>query len=167
MATKRKIDYRAETDLSRLTFILAAIGALVFIVAVFAILNRQGASPGQTSGTTTRSETPDLLPKVIYNLSGPVEDIGESFIVINASVFKMTDDGQVSKVIEKRTAFITSETKITKLTLISQEDTNKKLPQESLIIFSQISRGDNVEVISDQNIADKQQFRATHVRILP
>lgn len=167
---KKGVDYKGQKDLSRFVFVLFGIGSLIFVVIVFAILNKSGGELRgiQNAGQTEPSDSTIItLPRVIYNLSGSVEDIDETFIVINASIFKMNEDRQIAKVTEKRTVFITAETKITELTFIPQEGTNKKLPQESISGVAEISVGDTVEVISNQNIADKQQFRATHVRILP
>lgn len=107
------------------------------------------------------------LPKVLYNLAGLVLQLEKSSFIIEASVPQIDDNGQLSQKTDRRKVNITSATRITRLTFVSQEGRSGKAPVETPMAFKDIKVGDYIEVISSQDISQASEFEATQARFLP
>ena len=115
-----------------------------------------------------QKETPQIsLPKVLYNLTGEIKSLEGDTIVFDANIPVMTEDNQLRSKIETRKAIITPNTKITTLTFLQKEGENKKAPVETNISLKELKIGDYIEVISNQDISQKEEFEITQIRVLP
>lgn len=139
------------------------------VASFFASIERGKVAQEQpASGTQTMLEPPKpQLPKVLYNLSGPVLSVGQNAVVFNAEVSFANAAGEIEQKIEERTAVITPATKITRLTFVEQEGTNRRTPQETQISLGSLQVGDSIEVLSNRDISTAGEFEATQIRLLP
>lgn len=156
----------------RSTLVLVVIASVFLVASLAAVIYFQGKGEGNTTGT---GESPEQtgrangasIPKIIFNLSGPVLEMGENFLSIEATITKLDDEGEVIRTKEKRTALFKPSTKVTRLEFVVQDGTNQKVPKETTVSIGAISIGDFVEVISNRDISEKIKFEATHIRLLP
>jgi len=107
------------------------------------------------------------LPDVVYNLTGTVKKFEKNSIIFEATIPKLNEKNEIVMETELRKALVTPLTKFTRLSFIKQEGTNRETPQEKSITFQDIKINDYIEVISNQNILQKQEFEVTQIRILP
>ncbi len=106
-------------------------------------------------------------PKVIYNLSGSVEEINSDFLLLRVKVPEIT--GKYSAEFsgpELRKVSFSEDTKFNRLKFIQIKGTSKRtievvdVPKEEFVL------GDYVEVISGGNIAQVAEFKALQVKKL-
>ena len=115
-----------------------------------------------------QKEPPKItLPKIIYNLAGTVKNFDKKSITFEASIPQLDEKGEAITKIEIRTALIAPTTKFTRLSFVTQPETDRQTPLEISITFQDIKIGDYIEVISNQDISQKDEFEATLIRILP
>lgn len=105
-------------------------------------------------------------PKILYNLSGPIQKIEKDSIIFLAIITQFDETGQPIEKTETRKAIITPFTKFSQLTFVEIEP-GRKTPKETQISFKDLKVGDFVEVISNQDISRAEEFEAIQVRILP
>lgn len=106
-------------------------------------------------------QSPIELPKVLYNLSGPITVLDSGIITFNAAIVRKSANGEIINSTESRKADITAQTKISKLSFVNRS------PVEVNLKFEDLKIGDNIEVISDQDISTKPEFSVTRIRVLP
>ena len=107
------------------------------------------------------------MPEILYNLTGIIQEIERNSIVLEVNIPYVDETNQIVHKIEIRKAIINTDTKFSDMSFIDTEDANRKTIQESEIIFQDLKIGDQIEVISNKDIKDKQEFEAVKVRILP
>lgn len=107
------------------------------------------------------------MPEILYNLTGIIQEIERNSIVLEVNIPYVDETNQIAHKIEIRKAIINTDTKFSDMSFIDTEDANRKTIQESEITFQDLKIGDQIEVISNKDIKDKQEFEAVKVRILP
>jgi len=107
------------------------------------------------------------LPKVLYNLTGKIKNLERNTIVFEANVPVIDENNQPRSKIEIRKAIITPNTKFTRLTFVQKESDNKKIPLETNITLNDLKISDYIDVISNQDIYQKEEFESTEIRVLP
>ena len=107
------------------------------------------------------------LPKVLYNLTGVIEKIGQNAIVFKARIPYLGDEGEPLQKSEQRKALVNSATKFTMLSLKNTGEENKKVIQETSISFTDLKVGDSVEIVSNRDISQDAEFEAVRIRIMP
>ena len=120
-------------------------------------------------GEVAKEEEPPqvTLPKVLYNLAGPIQQLGVGMLVLEAEIPQLTETGEVSQKIESRKVFVTASTKFSRLTFVAQAGNSQKTPQETVIAFKDLKVKDYIEVVSNQDISQAAEFTAVQIRILP
>ncbi len=115
-----------------------------------------------------KEEPPKVtLPKVLYNLAGPIQKLEKNSLILEANIPQLNEQGQLTPKIESRKVLITAKTKFSRLIFVAQEGKNQKTPQETNISFNDLNLKDYIEVISNQDISQAQEFEATQIRVLP
>jgi hypothetical protein len=117
-----------------------------------------------------------LIPEVIYNLNGNVKSISENVIIFEADNYETGKSGSATderdennqpvkskKIIQVQTD---ANTEFTYLNFVIHKETGKKIPQLVKMNLEDFKIGDYVEVMSDQNIKDKETFLASKVRLI-
>jgi len=156
--------------------ILEVIGALL-ILSIFLMLiyfgdaiykNTREQLLLQEKEMPKKEEPPKItLPTVLYNLAGPIQELEKSFIILEAGIPQLNEQGQLTHKIELRKVFVIPTTKFSRLTFVTQEGTNQKTPQETVILFKDLKVKDYIEAISNQDISEAQEFQAIQIRVLP
>lgn len=145
--------------------------AVVLILAATFLLSSfketDAPPPLQEEAEEEKKEPEVDLPKVLYNLSGIIKSTGENFFVMEAFIPELDEDNQLVRRAETRKVFITSETKISRLTFVAGEEEGRRTPKETSITFSSLKAGDSIEVISKKDISKIEEFEAIKVRIRP
>jgi len=159
-----------------LKIILEVIGALL-ILSIFLMLIYFGDAIYkktreqlllQEKEMPKKEEPPKItLPTVLYNLAGPIQELEKSFLILEAGIPQLNEQGQLTHKIESRKVFVTLNTKFTRLTFVAQEGKSQKTPQETNIFFKDLKVKDYIEVISNQDISQSPEFEAIQIRILP
>jgi len=125
----------------------------------------------ETSRNGLPSDFPTLnkihTPKVLYNLAGLVEEKGGEYLMLEATIPQIDEEGRVFKRTETRTILIGEDTKFSRLAFVSQEGSDRRVPQKTSITFAQIRIGDYVEVISNRDVSKSQEIYASQIKILP
>jgi len=152
------------------------IGVILIIVALAVFFTfKYGILPAYKSGTSTQQQEPNtpplekpkiVLPKVLYNLAGSIQEIGQNSVVLDASIPQIDESGQPIIKKEIRKIITTLTTKFTRLTFVAQAGSTSRTPQETPIAFGDLKKGDYVEAVSNEDIWDKQEFEATLIRVL-
>lgn len=115
----------------------------------------------------TPPETPKItLPKILYNLAGTIQKIDKGSLLFEATIPLLDEKGQPITKTETRKVMITPNTKFTRLTFVEVEP-GRKTPQETLINFRNLKLEDYIEVISNRDISQAEEFEATQIRVLP
>lgn len=142
---------------------------LFLIVIILFFFFKKGPEVFLSPGVEApQKEAPEItLPKILYNLAGPVKNFDKKSITFEASIPQLDEKGEAIAKIEIRKALITSATKFTHLTFVAQPGTNSQTPLETSITFQDIKIGDYIEIISNQDISQKEEFEATQIRVLP
>lgn len=113
-------------------------------------------------------ESPKVtLPKVLYNLAGTIQKLEKNSLILEAMIPQVDETGQPVQKSEVRKVIVSPTTKVSRLVFITQEGTDRKVPEETPIIFGNLKIGDYIEVISNQDISEKQEFEVTQIRLLP
>ena len=115
---------------------------------------------------TPAEEEKITTPTVIYNLAGSIEEIRERIIVFEAVIPQIGEGNQLIPKKETRRVLVGLGTEIYSLNYVLHEETGKKIPKETKLSFEDLKVGDYVEVISSENIRDKEEFGATKIRVL-
>lgn len=127
-------------------------------------------SPKEEAGSKDSeivSEAPKVsLPKVLYNLAGTIKEIENQTILLEASIPQIDEAGQPVAKREMRRVKITNLTKFSLLTFVETQP-GRKTPQETSITFKNLKVGDYIDVISNQDISQAEEFEATQIRVLP
>lgn len=150
------------------TFLILFIIIVVLALVAFlfgALSQEQQRVSRETQTQQPPSPPPVTLPSVLYNVSGAVRSVAENSFVMEAKIPEVQNNSIVHQ-LQTKTVHITTNTRITRLRLMSQEDGTKK-PEESAISFSALQRGDQVEVVSGQEVREEVEIQATQVRVLP
>jgi len=145
--------------------------ASVFILAVLIVFAQQRETEESTPSSTPSeapipAQKPITIPKVLYNISGTVTEITADFLLIEAVVIELDEEGQLVQKTELRKALLTPATQFTRLLFVTQEGTNRKTPQETQIGIGELQIGNSIEVLSKQDISSKEEFEVTKVRVL-
>lgn len=106
-------------------------------------------------------------PKILYNLAGLIQKLEENSLILQASIPKIDDAGHIFQDTNIRKVVVGPNTKFTRLAFVTQEGTDRRTPKETQIVFKDLKVNDYVEVVSNQDISQKQEFEATKIRILP
>ncbi len=131
-------------------------------------LNEQKVASPVSSTTENITESPRItMPKVIYNLSGAIQEIEQNFIILEANISYMDETNQVAQKKETRKIIITPATKFNRLTIAATAQENTKKIQENEIAAEDLKVGDIIEAIAASDINNVQEFEATQIRILP
>ena len=151
----------------KIFIVLASIAILVvFIILIQQSRTEESAQSSTPSGIPIPAQRPSTIPRVLYNISGTVTEITADFLVIEAVVIELDEEGQPVQKTEVRKTLFTSATQFTRLLFVTQEGTNRKTPQETQIGIGELQIGDSIEVFSKQDISSKEEFEVTKVRIL-
>ena len=149
-------------------FLAVGIGAGILISGS---LNKQ-PSPNISQDIKPESKIqPDIpkitMPEILYNLTGVIQELERDFIVVEVKIPYVDETNQIAHKTEIRNAIISANTKFSSMVLVDTEEPNRKTIQESEITFQDFKIGDQIEVISNKDIKDKQEFEVVSVRILP
>lgn len=148
--------------------ILAALAVCIFSIYFLsketAELEKRVPLPVPESKTTQK--TPKIsIPKVLYNISGSIKKINENSLILDAKVVYLDEEDRLSQKTEIKRVTITPNTKFSRLAFIPQGE--KKVPKETKIFFEDLKVGDYIEVISNQDLSQKERIEASQIRILP
>lgn len=114
------------------------------------------------------TKTPKItMPEILYNLTGSIQEIEEDAIILEVNIPYVDETNQIAHKTETRKAIVNSETNFSSMIFVDTEEPNRKIIQESEITFRDFKIGDQIEVIANQDIKDKQEFEVVQVRILP
>jgi len=151
-----------------LAVLLTSILLFLTVIILFLFFKKEPVVSVLPENKTPQKEAPKItLPKILYNLAGPVQNFDKISITFEASIPQLDEKGEAITKIEIRKALITPTTKFIRLTFVAQPETDRQTPLEISITFQDIKIGDYIEVISNQDISQKEEFEATLIRILP
>jgi flagellar basal body-associated protein FliL len=147
-----------------LIFIFVFLGGFLYY---FYSSQKKTSQPIEIPQTETQKKNTITLPKTFYNLVGTVKNYDKNSITFEASIPQLNEEGEVVRKTEIRKALLLPTTKFSKLTFVVQPETGKKIPKEEKISLTDIKIGDQIEVISNQDISSKKEFEVLQVRVLP
>lgn len=104
---------------------------------------------------------------ILYNLSGIIKELGDKAVVFEAIVPYIDENNQLISKKETRKALISSNTNLTRLEIVIHKETGSEIPEEKPIDFKDLKIGNNIEVLSSQNIAKAEEFEVKKIRVLP
>jgi len=109
------------------------------------------------------------LPEEIYNLSGKVTETKDNAINVEAQIrvsrFPLPGGAETEK--QNIKVIITDQTKITEFDLnLNPLLPDGKIRPETILNFSDIKAGDDVSVVSAENIKGKKEISASQVQII-
>ncbi len=118
--------------------------------------------PSETQNSSVALPKPRevVLPKILYNLSGAIASLDSGSIVFNAEIIKKDENGEIVKSLESRKAIISAGTNFSRLSF------DKNIPKEEKLSIADFKVGNYIEVISDRDISNAFEFKATQIRIL-
>ena len=148
------------------------IGAIVIFIILAALVLfpwfQSSKAPFPEVKTPGKEEAPKIiLPKILYNLAGVIQKLEKDTVLLEATIPQLNEAGEPIQKTETRKVLITTATKFTQLTFLAGADPKKKTPVETAVTFKELKAGDYVEVISNQDISQKEEFTAIQIRILP
>ena len=108
-----------------------------------------------------------IVPDIIYNLTGTVQNIEENSIILKANIPHLNEANQPVQRTETRKIVIGPTTNFSRLNFVAQKESGRKAIQESTITFQELKAGDHIEVIAREDITKSEEFEAAQVRILP
>lgn len=159
-----------KQDIIRIFFIVIGVAVIFTIIVSLIFLDYYSKKLSELMPLTKKEITEELpkvtVPKILYNLTGSVQKLNSGSFLFEATIFQPYEKEQPSKITEMRKVLVTPVTKFCRLTFVVQEGTNTKTPQETPLKFQDLKLGDYVEVISNQDISQAEEFEATQVRIL-
>ncbi|MBZ9578501.1 hypothetical protein KJA14_01480 [Patescibacteria group bacterium] len=139
---------------------------LIFIILIALTLVLKPKAPPKAE---ISPEVPEITqPKVLYNLAGSIEKIEflKDSLVLEATIIQIDETGQPIQKTEIRKVIVTPFTKFSHLTFVETEP-NRRTPQEASITFKDLKTGDYIEVVSNQDISQAEEFEAIKIRVLP
>lgn len=150
----------------------AILAALIILLAVSVIAlslyigEKRGASRTESKLKPILNLAYPPPPKEMKSLSGNVLGVSEG--IINFETIDFNDYlPHADNTPQKKLGRSASVGKGTKLSLIDYTKLDSKgNPKISAIQFSDIKAGDNIAVMSNENIRDTQKFDATEVRVI-
>jgi len=146
-----------------ISIIIIFIGLLFYIYYQAKLIEVKPSAPEDE----TPSEIPKVTtPRVLHNLVGTIKEFEENTIIFEAIISQVDEKNQLISKKEMRKAAIDPTTEITYLTFTIHEETGKKIPKELKITFEDLKIGDYIEVLSNENISEKERFEASKIRIL-
>lgn len=165
-----------KSDVTKIIKIIGILGVMLVVITLLGLFiygyyfSKEippSEIPSLVSEEIPQKEIKITLPKVLYNLAGTIKNLEKNSFVLEAGIPLLDENNQVVQKIEIRKVLITSATKISQLTFVTQAGTDKKTPKEILLTFKDLKIGDYVEVISNQDISQAPEFEVTQVRVLP
>ena len=144
---------------------------LILIIALFAILvlaNYYSSQKEMVSDVPEEviEELPKVtLPKVIYNLSGTIQEIQENYFIFAARVPMLDEKGQQIQKEEIRKVLITPATRFVVMTIVEVEPGIRR-PEEKEVPLEDFKIGSNIEVISSKNLFVAEEFEAIKIRLI-
>jgi len=161
-----------QTEVNPKTLLKIGVGMLIVLIIVIIVALsfsfEETQAPVIGGEEEEKKEEPEItLPKVLYNLTGTIKSIGNNAFAFDATIPQLDENKQVFTTVETRSVLISADTKINRLTFVAKEGSKNKNPVETAITFAALKIGDYVEVVSNQDISDKKEIRATRIRILP
>ncbi|MCX6761062.1 MAG: hypothetical protein NTZ84_03115 [Candidatus Nealsonbacteria bacterium] len=149
---------------SKTIILIAVISILILIIGIFFLKQKFGLFGQPKTGQEAQKI---IIPKVLYNLAGLVQELDKNSFILEASIPQLNDSGKPIQKKETRKVNITSATRFSRLTFVSQEGETGKAPVETPMTFSDIKVGDYIEVIANQDISQALEFEASQARSLP
>ncbi|MCG2701382.1 hypothetical protein L6267_04395 [Candidatus Parcubacteria bacterium] len=155
-------------------FLTAGVGAGVLISVNF--YKNQQINPTVAENIKSQQETQQkdmqkipeaTMPKFLYNLIGSIQRIEGNSIILEANVPYVNEVNQIANKIETRKAIVNPETDFSRIIFKDTGDAGRKTVQESKITLEDLKVGDQIEVIANKDIKNKQEFEVVSVRILP
>ena len=147
-------------------FLIGAILVILGIIA-FVFINLGGPQISQPEREQVIPQPrPVSLPTTVYNLSGIIQSIGASSFVMEAKIPEGIEGNTILYSLEQKTIEVLPTTKITKITFVQEEGTNRKLVEETTIPFSALQQGNSIEVVSNKEVRTEGKIQATQIRIL-
>lgn len=151
--------------INKKNIILSVIVLIILAALLYNTLFQKSAQPSPI--LEEEEEEKIIIPKVLYNMSGIIQELGGDFFVLEASISELDENGQPSKKIEIRKVLVSSNTEFSRLDFVAVEGENRRSPKETSISFRDLKAGDFVEVISKRDISQAQEFEVSKVKILP
>lgn len=140
---------------------------LIGFISFFSYYLSRVRAPSLPPETEIPEEIPKITsPKILYNLAGTIEKIEKDSIIFKATIPQLDEKGQPIEKTEIRKAQITPATKFTRLTFVEIEP-ERKTPKETPITFKDLQVGDYIEVVSNRDISQLEEFETTQIRVLP
>ena len=156
-----------EKVISRVVVLVVVI--IVILGGLFYYQNKKEETklpPGESSSETSSENSGVTTPKVLYNLTGIIEEFGENTVYFEADIPQIDEKGQLVSKKEIRKAILEPTTEISRLYFETHRETGKKIPKEIEMDFEDLKIGNEIEVLSNQNIGELQEFKVTKVRVL-
>ncbi len=142
------------TFISILSFIIILICIVLVGLMIYFKTTQKTVPQPETPIISKEPEKPKTtLPKALYNLAGEIQKIEKEAIFFEATIPQLDNAGNS---IQK---------KFTSLTFVEVEP-GKKSPQDKPITFQDLKIGNYIEVVSNHNIAELQEFEVTQIRLL-
>jgi len=171
------LNEKNEIDKIKAAVTLVVVGVLAVILILLArsIWSLNETLQKNTAVINTAKEAPGLpkpvikpsIPDVLFNLSGLIKEHGGSFLMMEADIPSMLESGQVAREKEIRRVLVNTETKVSRLNIITDQQTKKQLIQEVAAVFKDLKVGDLIEVIAKDDISQAYEFTASQIRLLP
>jgi len=153
--------------MKKIIIVLVLIFIVIFIILIASNLVPKLKAPPKEE---ISPEIPKITqPKVLYNLAGSIKKIDflKESLILEATIIQIDEAGQPIEKTEIRKVIVTPITRFTHLTFVTQEGAERRTPQETSITFKNLKVGDYIEVISNQDISQKEEFEVTQIRVLP
>lgn len=144
---------------------------MVLAISIFLLIMTLKNSPAkepvadQNAGIAREKIIPKI-PRMIYNLTGLIKDLGPSSMQFLANM-QVVENGQIVQSQAEKKVILTDETKFSQLKIITDKKTGNQSIQEVKISRQDLKSGDQAEVIAKENIKDVSEFSASQVRLLP
>ena len=142
------------------TPILIAVIVLVILVIAAVILG------GYKKPSPKPEEEVAVIAKDIYGIAGTIEEIQQNALVVSALI--LLEDPSKAPIRQNVTVAINDQTKISRLEFpdpktIPAGSTKPIFPKETTLKFSDLKKGDKIDIRSKENISDKIKNKTSFI----
>ncbi len=150
---------------------------VIFIVLIISIVSNYYASREVVDKTDTvkkeevvpakRKEAVYSTPKVIYNLSGSIEEINQDFLLLRVKIPELTGERSAEfNGPELRKVSFSDDTKFNRIKFTSIKGTSRSKVDMVDTPREEFLQGDFIEVMANEDIAQISEFEAAQIRKL-
>ena len=146
-------------------FVLILVMLLIIIGVTYKIMLREPSDSTSVPGYSIPQAEDSSLPSVFYSYRGIIKEISPEEIIIEAKAdgYFLMQDIQVRVLLDKETSFV-KKTIPQRVGEVTQEELAELFRKEN-IQFDDLSLGDEIMAVADENVKGKTEFTATRIEV--